>query len=357
MAHGEAGTGATSSGVSDLAADLGDMAVAATNDNMSDVETTSLQAKVRLLLNRLAANSFAATIGGSSRTSVETMLGALAEYFATSGAAISATVDPGGTARANLELILEDLGKMLAGSGGITTWPAAANIGDGVSIAEGVRAILTSLVGDDDFDGYTNLSNAAVTSLDAAVQALAAVLGCDGANTFSVTVNGGTSTTLESALTALSTEINRIQPAMDFWSDVADNVTITNAAGDESLPNVVVADLPTGATVVRAILMLKIRKIKDSSGAINYIESAQKIRIDSDVGLGSEVDAIDIPSSALHTEADGVEGGDVIIGDNDVAAEVTGNGTYYVTWESADAHGANLELYDVQVGLRIWYAV
>ena len=155
----------------------------------------------------------------------------------------------------------------------------------------------------------------------------------------------------------VTNQLATVHGPMDFWSDLDDNIAVDAAAGDENLPNVVVADLPTGATVVRAIMMFKYSKRVDSSSAANYTEDAQVMSIDSSGARDSVVTAINIPDDSFHTAADATEGGDVIIGDNDVAAEVIGNATYYPTWELADAHGASLTFYDVQVGLRIWYTV
>lgn len=142
---------------------------------------------------------------------------------------------------------------------------------------------------------------------------------------------------------------------MDFWSTVDDNIAVDTVAGDENLPNVVVAGIPTGVKLVRVVGMLKYTKRVDSSGAINYTQAAQVISVDSSSGRDSVVTMINIPSSSLHTAANGTEAGDIIHGTNDVKAEVTGNGTYYVTWELADAHGSSLTLHDVQVGLRVYF--
>lgn len=107
----------------------------------------------------------------------------------------SATIDT------NVETILSEL----AGAAGVASFPAAANPGDAVSLAEVIRAILTSMVGGDDFDGYTNISNSANVSLNAIAQKFAATLGIDAANTFSTAVHGEAQTTIEAALSAIAT--------------------------------------------------------------------------------------------------------------------------------------------------------
>lgn len=167
---------------------------AATLDDLSDVTTTTTEAKLRRLLLRLAPGAYSATINGVAQTDEAAALAALATYFKTAGAAIdptingaspkdisscfldiatylkaagaaysatiggaakadvessftqlaayfnaasaaiSVTIDNGGAARSNLNDILSDLGAILNG-GGITTFPASAAPGNGVNIA------------------------------------------------------------------------------------------------------------------------------------------------------------------------------------------------------------------------------
>ena len=90
-------------------------------------------------------NTFSVTAQGAAQTVLDTALYSLAQYFATNGAAIAATVNPGGSARATLELILEDIGDILAGSAGIVTWPGSVKYGNGVSLAEAVAYVSDTL--------------------------------------------------------------------------------------------------------------------------------------------------------------------------------------------------------------------
>ncbi len=178
---------------------------AATSDDMSDITTTSMQAKLRLLLARLSADAFTATIQGSARTTLDAMTGAIAAYLSDSGAAYSSTIDPGGTARTCVETAIEDVCKVLSG-GCITTFPTAADIATGVSLAGAIRAILTSIVGGDDYDGFTNISGSANTSLNAVAQKFAAVIGIDAANTFAPSMTSSP-TTIEGAFASLQTTV------------------------------------------------------------------------------------------------------------------------------------------------------
>lgn len=156
---------------------VGQRDAAATADDLSDITSTSMQAKLRRLLLRFSANAY------------------------------SASVNPGAAAATDTETMIQDLANMLAGGDGVVTFPGAANIGNGVSLAEAIRAILTSLVGGDDYDAYTNINNTANASLNAALQNLAAVLGANAANVFNPTIQGAARTDADAALAALATYI------------------------------------------------------------------------------------------------------------------------------------------------------
>jgi len=136
--------------------EIGAMDAAATSDDMSDITTTSVMAKLRLVLNRLSSDAFTATIQGSARTELDTMLAQLATYIASGGAALSSTVNPGGSTRDNLEQVLEDIADILAGATGIVTFPAGAAAGDGVSLAEVIRYIQETVLG---YEGTTSLAD------------------------------------------------------------------------------------------------------------------------------------------------------------------------------------------------------
>lgn len=122
-------------------ADIGQRSDAATADDLSDITTTSIHAKVRRILLRMSSDAFTATIQGAARTELDTMLYQLATYISALGAAYSATVNPGGAAKTNIEQTLEDIGDMLAGATGIVTFPAASPAANGVSVAEVIRYI------------------------------------------------------------------------------------------------------------------------------------------------------------------------------------------------------------------------
>ncbi len=152
---------------------------------------------------------------------------------------------------------------------------------------------------------------------------------------------------------------------MDFWSIPENLITITNVALDRAFPDIVVAGLPTGVTVQRAVLIFMCRAINNLSGAANYINAANRtLRIKISTGAWGVADVVGITfdNQSLYCLGGTKEAGLPIIGSINLNATVTGNGTYNVATRqtaSADALvalAASLELYDIQVGLRVFYS-
>jgi hypothetical protein len=146
---------------------------------------------------------------------------------------------------------------------------------------------------------------------------------------------------------------------MDFWSENTPEIALTTTIADHNLPNCVVAGLPSGITIIRVVAILKIALIKDTSGADNAINGATSLKVDSSPLYDSLVTAIDIPDNSWAVDvSEGTErGGDVMIGDNDIKTEVTGNGTYYGQLTDIVCDGNNLKLKDVAWGLRVFFTV
>ena len=149
---------------------------------------------------------------------------------------------------------------------------------------------------------------------------------------------------------------DRVLCCMDFWSLPEDAIDIDDAATDIALPDVVVADLPAGAVVVRAIAIFKFRVIRETSGGANALDGAQEIQVRDD-SPSAWVDAINFIADQFTLAASAEESGDVCIGAIDVSGTVDGNDTYNFQWDEALADADDLTLNDIQVGLRIWYTV
>jgi len=149
---------------------------------------------------------------------------------------------------------------------------------------------------------------------------------------------------------------------MDFWSAGLEEVQIAAAAGTDALPDITVADLPAGATVVKATVMFKFRMIENTYAGVNKLNGAtvattsQVIQIRSDAPT-AYVDAINFVDDYFTLADSAREGGDVIIGTIDVSATVDENDTYNLQWLLARADQDFINFNDVQVGLRVWYSV
>lgn len=163
----------------------------------------------------------------------------------------------------------------------------------------------------------------------------------------------------------VETDVGRKYPFMDFWSAPADKITVTNVAADLTFPSITVSGLPSGLTIQKIVLILTVRAMFDTSAADNYINAASKtLRIKKSTGAWGTDDivAITFDQNSLYTIASTKEPGAVIVGTADLKSEVDGNATYNVASEETNrsdaivALGANLELYDVQVGLRVFYS-
>jgi len=158
--------------------------------------------------------------------------------------------------------------------------------------------------------------------------------------------------------------LERKYPFLDFWSAPADKVTIAGAAADLDFPDVEVSGLPSGATLKRVVVILTIRAILDTSASDNYIDEASKtLRVMKSTGAWGTDDVIGITfdQNSLYCVASTKEAGPAIIGAHDVKGEVDEDATYNFRseqTENLDAISAladSLELYDVQIGLRVFY--
>ena len=146
---------------------------------------------------------------------------------------------------------------------------------------------------------------------------------------------------------------------MTFWSDVQLVGTITNnvgAGGDVTLPGVVVAEIPAGATIFRAIALLKFRTVEETSAGANALLGDQYVQVDDSAPTGYR-NAIKLVDNQWTIGASETEGGDCIAGAVDVADRVDGNDTYSFKITTGKADADNLVLNEVQVGLMIWFTI
>ena len=152
----------------------------------------------------------------------------------------------------------------------------------------------------------------------------------------------------------------KIRAPIDFWSDLVEEVVVTGAQVTTAIVggHVVVAGLPAGATVVRAIVMFKFRMVENDHDGVNKLDAAAPLPMQvDDVANTGMLTCIDFVDDAFTLDNLTREGGDVIIGDIDVSARVDGNDTYDFQWLNAKADQNNIRFNDVQMGIRIWYEV
>jgi len=161
-----------------------------------------------------------------------------------------------------------------------------------------------------------------------------------------------------------SADLGRKYSFLDFWSAPEDKLTVDSSAADIDFPDIVVAGLPSGLTIRRVELILICRAIKDTSAAANYINAAGKtLRVKKSTGswVTDSIVGITFANQSLYCEANSKEPGLPIVG-VDIKSVVDGNATYNVRSEQSNhgegivSLGDDLELYDVQVGLRVFYS-
>ena len=169
---------------------------------------------------------------------------------------------------------------------------------------------------------------------------------------------------IEAHIDAIEAGLGRKYSFMDFWSALEDKITVSNVATDINYPDIAVSGLPVGATLKRVVLIMAARAINDTSASNNYINAASKtLRIKKSTGAWGTDDVIGITfdQNSLYCVASSKEAGPTIIGSVDIKGEVDGDATYNVQSNQTNradaivALGASIELYDVQVGLRVFF--
>ena len=143
---------------------LGLASDSATSDDMSDITTTSSNAKLRLILNRLSSDAFSATVQGSARTALDTMIAQLATYFAASGGAMSIQVN-NQTARTNLEQAFEDF-MTVAGCDGSNVFDPAMFSGNQTTFEAAFAAIGTELAKVPKSDSTVSWNSTALAAIE-----------------------------------------------------------------------------------------------------------------------------------------------------------------------------------------------
>jgi len=151
--------------------------------------------------------------------------------------------------------------------------------------------------------------------------------------------------------------------SMDFWGAAQATAQITIAPGIVALLSVT-PSLPSGATITRAIAMMKFRKVVNADAGANYIDfdalgaGPHDPALQVDKAAAGYIDALLLPDTFLRVEGSGIEGGDVWIGVTDIKAKVeSGVATTFQLGDDIRCLATTLDLYDIQTGLRIYFTI
>jgi hypothetical protein len=144
------------------------------------------------------------------------------------------------------------------------------------------------------------------------------------------------------------------------WSPSQLTATIPAAAGTLTLPSVVLAGLPAGATIVKAKAYLTSRLISNTNVAGNSLNGAtvaatsQVVQIQK--GAGAWNDAI-VFIDAEFSQAGLVGEGGIFKPSVDLSAVITGNDTYNFQWLLARAQLDAIVLQGVKIAIQVSYTL
>lgn len=127
-------------------------------------------------------------------------------------------------------------------------------------------------------------------------------------------------------------------------------VQVTSGAGDKALPDIVIAGLD--GPVTHAWLGFMFACVRNTNAALNKLDGAQNIQFR--LAGGAWVNAIAFVDDMFRVAASSARGGLVAWGAIDLAAYITGDGTYNCQWDAALSDQDNLEFDDIQMLLGLW---
>ena len=180
-------------------------------------------------------------------------------------------------------------------------------------------------------------------------------------DTANVTI-GATSSLMRYIKGILGISNRVINGPLPFWSAFQEEIQVPAIAATLNLPDVVVAGIPAGATIVRAIAVILVGRIENVNAAANALDGATVAATSQvfqvrDNAPGTWTDCINLVDDLFGADAGiSIIGGLPMLGMVDVSAEVDGNGTYNFRWLLAKCDADFLNFNDVQVGLMITHS-
>ncbi len=220
--------------------------------------------------------------------------------------------------------------------------------------------------------GNPDFTNIIATLTEAAVVAVQDVILTDATPFAGGSVAGikaktdiiGASVALESGgnVAAIKARTDHLISSMDFWSIPDDEVSIGAAPATIALPSVMIAGLPSGATVVRVVAMVNIRQIRNSDiGNPNWLDgntvpgTSQVFQVRKDTP-GTWRDAMKFVDFQFYGQVgDSYYNGYSIVGTLDVSNEVDSDDTYEFQFLLSKANADHLFWFDVHTGLRVYF--
>jgi len=190
--------------------------------------------------------------------------------------------------------------------------------------------------------------------------ALAAVLGA--LNSAAAT---GAVSDAKVAMSYLKQLVTQNVSLMTFASAPSAIIVIPGTGADLDFPNVAVAGIPSGATLLRVDMALVIGGLFDTSASENQIKTgtSDELRVKKSSGAWGtdDITCLDFTALSLQCKASEYRGGCVLFGALDIKGEVDANATYNFRSEETErtkgveSTGGGLELLDVTTLVRVWF--
>lgn len=162
--------------------------------------------------------------------------------------------------------------------------------------------------------------------------------------------------TLISAATTAETQLGRVALCITQWGGFEDEVLLKAGADPAALAAATkfTPTLPSGATVWKAYLVMKFREIY--CAAANYVKTAGSVQVEKSTD-GSWATGITVAAGTLDVAAGASAGGDCLIGNADVSAQVASGSEVEFQLVTLRSNADDLALRDVQLGLQIYFTV
>jgi len=159
--------------------------------------------------------------------------------------------------------------------------------------------------------------------------------------------------TVHTDVDAVRARTDRLLITRAWFSTSQISVTADTTHTDAALPSVVLPNI-TG-TIVSVFAGFKFRMIENTNAAVNKLSGAQEIQVKENAA-GAFTDCINFVDDQFGLAASTREGGDCIIGNIDVVAEVAAfNKTYAFQWDEPLTDQTAIVFNDVQTFLIVSY--